>query len=88
MDIHVKNDMDYDVEERNLISVGYKNWIGKLQNGTRVLDALGDTKRYKKYKEVIPSYRLDQAMKLIEKCTIISKLINNKCFRLARSEES
>ena len=27
-------------------------------------------------------------MKLIDKCTMIAKLINNKGFRLARSEES
>ena len=37
MDLHVKYDHDFNADERNLISVGYKNWIGNLQNGCRVL---------------------------------------------------
>ena len=27
-------------------------------------------------------------MQLIDKCTFIAKLLNNKCFRIARDEES
>jgi len=30
MDMHAKFEEEYDKEERNLISVGFKNWIGVL----------------------------------------------------------
>ena len=53
-DLHKKVECDYNKEERNLISVGFKNWVGGLQSAMRILKALGDTKKYAKYLDAIP----------------------------------
>ena len=40
---------DFTMEERYLISVGYKNYIGDIQTSARVATAIAQTKKYQRY---------------------------------------
>ena len=45
---------DFNIEERNLLSVGFKNYIGELQMQTRVAYAIDRTPKYRKYGDALP----------------------------------
>jgi hypothetical protein len=56
--IEVKYDLnvDFDTEERNLMSVGFRNYVGKLQTAVRVCTAVAKTPKYHKYKNLLPDF--------------------------------
>ena len=48
---------DFDVEVRNMIAICFRNCIGKHTGGLKILDAIGKSKKYKKYKETLPDFK-------------------------------
>jgi hypothetical protein len=56
--IEVKYELndDFDNEERNLVSVGFRNYVGKLQTAIRIMTAIQKGPKYHKYKEILPNY--------------------------------
>ena len=64
--VNVKIDLqrDYTVEERNMIGVGLRNYVGQLQTSVRVLSAINKTKAYSKYGDNLPRLKLKMQFKL------------------------
>ena len=56
IDVKFELNIDFDTEERNLISVGFRNYVGKLQTAVRIVTAIGKTTKYHKYKSILPDY--------------------------------
>jgi len=56
IDVKYELNIDLDTEERNLISVGFRNYVGKLQSAVRVCTAIAKTTKYHKYKNILPDY--------------------------------
>lgn len=55
---------DFTREERNLVGVGFRNYVGVLQASIRVVGAINKTKKYKKYGKDLPLFKLKLQMKL------------------------
>lgn len=72
-------------ENRNLLSVAYKNRIGALRNGFRVLVSIEENQKYDK--ELVKRYK----SKFVERITDISKeainLIENNIYKFADTVE-
>ena len=41
IDAKLELNVDFDVDERNLISVCFRNYVGKLQTAVRIMSAIG-----------------------------------------------
>ena len=88
MVLHCNLRLDYSREERNIISVGFKNNIGHFQGTDRVLKSISESKRYEKYLDQIMMYRLKGLFKLMEQCEETAKIMNEKGFRVATDAEA
>ena len=59
IDIKAQMNQDFLPDERNLLSVGFRNYIGVLQSSIRVLAAINVNKKYKKYERNLPDFLKD-----------------------------
>ena len=50
-------DSDFSTEERNLLSVGFKNLIGVKRTAIRTIAAVEQNPKYSKYGEALGSYK-------------------------------
>lgn len=50
-------DSDFTTEERNLLSVGFKNLIGTKRTAIRTISAIEQNPKYSKYSEALGSYK-------------------------------
>ena len=86
--LHLQLMEDFSVEERNLISVGFKNHIGRTQSAIRIISAINMTPKYRKYGDVIPDFK----QKLIDKqkgmSTKYAILIKDSANKVASTQES
>lgn len=48
---------DFTTEERNLLSVGFKNLIGGKRTAIRTISAIEQNPKYAKYSEALSSYK-------------------------------
>jgi len=66
--VNIKIDLskDFTSEERNLLGVGLRNYVGQLQTAVRVCSAIGKTKAYNKYEDKLPRFKLKLQLKLKE----------------------
>jgi 14-3-3 protein epsilon len=55
--VDIKND-DFTTEERNLLSVGFKNQIGSKRTAIRTISAIEQNPKYTKFGEGLKSYKL------------------------------
>jgi hypothetical protein len=46
------------------MGVGLRNIVGRLQGSIRVLTAINKTKRYRKYGDVLPKYKIKKQLEL------------------------
>ena len=51
-------DNDFSFEEQNIIGVGLRNYVGVLQGSIRVIYALSKTKKYRKYGDHLPKFKI------------------------------
>ena len=59
---------DFSVEERNLLSVGFKNLIGGKRTAIRTISAIEQNPKYGKYQDALATYKQSIETKLTADC--------------------
>ena len=88
IDIKVELNDDFDTEERNLISVGFRNYIGHLETAIRVMKAINKTEKYKKYGGLIPNYIRKLSLQVKDQCLEIIEVLRQKCYKVCSDNEA
>jgi len=81
-------DSDFTTEERNLLSVGFKNLIGTKRTAIRTIAAIEQNPKYAKYNESLSSYKKRIEDELYTQCLNIVVLVRDKCMKVAADSES
>lgn len=88
--VEAKNEQDLDFEERNILSVAYKNAVGMRRIAWRAVNK--STKMYKKYKPSIDEYKLKIEDECVDLCkdmlTLIQKHLLPKAKKYSENIES
>ena len=75
--IDFKND-DFTIDERNLLSVGFKNLIGANRGAIRTIAAIEQNPKYQKYGDSLGQYKKQIEQGLYDQCMgIVSKVKSN-----------
>merc|ERR1740115_416769 len=69
---------DVSSDERNLLSVAFKNLISSKRAACRTIAAIEQNPKYSKYTDALATYKSTIESKLQEDCKLIIDLINNK----------
>lgn len=75
-------------EERNLLSVAYKNVVGARRSAWRIINSLEEKAKDENKKRLAQNYRLDVENELEKKCEEVLDLIKTKLLELAEKAES
>ena len=86
--IKAKSGEDFTVDERNLLSVGFKNLIGSQRGAIRTIGAIEQNPKYTKFAEALQSYKSKIEDELYDKCTSIVAIVSDNCLALAAEDES
>lgn len=86
--LHANQGDDFTKDERNLISVGYKNYIGDFQIPLRIVNAISKTPKYQKYTDCIPKYKTKLALKVRDEAVEISNMFREKVYKVASDQEA
>ena len=81
-------DGDFSTEERNLLSVGFKNLIGGKRTALRTIAAIEQNPKYSKYSDALGSYKKRIEGELFDQCVGIVDLVKDNCMKLAANSES
>ena len=81
-------DSDFSTEERNLLSVGFKNLIGANRTAIRTIAAIEQNPKYTKYNTALESYKRKIENELYDQCMSIVNLVKDKCLAKASNSES
>ena len=57
---------DFTTEERNLLSVGFKNQIGTRRNAIRTISAIQQNPKYSKYSVPLDAYKKKMELELFD----------------------
>jgi 14-3-3 protein epsilon len=87
-DVVANKDSDFTTEERNLLSVGFKNLIGSNRTAIRTIGAIEQNPKYQKYSASLLAYRQKIEGELFTQCLSIVNLVKDKCIKLAANSES
>ena len=85
--INLKAGGDLTVDERDLLSVGFKNFINSQRDTIRTIGAIEQNPKYKKFSDSLAGYKARIEGELYDKCIEIVRIIKNKCLRLAKDDE-
>jgi len=66
-----KDPKEFNTEERNLFSVGFKNQIGTKRTAIRTINAIKDNPKYAKYGDSLSAYRKKIEGELHQDCMSI-----------------
>ena len=72
---------DFSVEERNLLSVGFKNLIGGKRTAIRTISAIEQNPKYSKYADSLAAYKKKIEEELFKDCEDIISLIKNDAMK-------
>jgi|TARA_B110000305_G_scaffold142812_1_gene158945 14-3-3 protein epsilon len=86
--IDAKSGEDFTIDERNLLSVGFKNLIGSQRGAIRTIGAIEQNPKYQKFGDALATYKKKIEAELYEKCMSIVKCVSDKCLKLAAEDES
>ena len=86
--IKAKNDEDFTVDERNLLSVGFKNLIGSQRGAIRTIGAIEQNPKYTKFNDALQTYKTKIENELYDKCIKIVNIVKDNCMKLAKDNES
>jgi 14-3-3 protein epsilon len=86
--ISSKSGEDFTVDERNLLSVGFKNLIGSQRGAIRTIGAIEQNPKYTKFGDALQKYKAQIETELYEKCSDIVKICKDQCLPLASDDES
>ena len=81
-------DSDFTTEERNLLSVGFKNLIGGKRTALRTIAAIEQNPKYSKYSDALTKYKRRIEDELFDQCILIVNLVKDKCLKSATNSES
>ena len=81
-------DSDFSTEERNLLSVGFKNLIGVKRTAIRTIAAIEQNPKYSKYGEALAAYKKKIEEELFQQCQHIVDIVKDKCMKVAADSES
>ena len=70
---------DFTTEERNLLSVGFKNQIGSKRTAIRPISAIEQNPKYSKFNEGLTEYKSKIEDELYKQCTDIVKIVDQQC---------
>ena len=87
-DVIKGKDSDFTTEERNLLSVGFKNQIGGQRTAIRTIAAIEQNPKYQKYGDALASYKKKIEDELFKNCDNIAKIIQNEALKHASDDES
>jgi 14-3-3 protein epsilon len=87
-EVVASKDADFTTEERNLLSVGFKNLIGSNRTAIRTIGAIEQNPKYQKYSASLLAYRQKIEAELFTQCISIVTLVKEKCMKLATNGES
>ena len=79
---------DFSVEERNLLSVGFKNLIGANITAIRTIAAIEQNPKYTKFNSALDAYKKKIEGELYDQCMSIVNLVKDKCLPKASNSES
>ena len=79
---------DFTTEERNLLSVGFKNLIGGKRTAIRTIAAIEQNPKYTKYNDALAKYKKRIEDELYDQCLGIVALVRDKCMKVATDAES
>ena len=85
----VKNkNEDFSTEERNLLSVGFKNQIGSKRTAIRTISAIEQNPKYSQYSNALQGYKKKIENELYNQCIDIVKNVESSCMQVASTDES
>jgi len=73
--IAAKSGEDFTIDERNLLSVGFKNLIGSQRGAIRTIGAIEQNPKYQKFGGALSDYKKKIEAELYDKCTSIVKIV-------------
>ena len=79
---------DFTTEERNLLSVGFKNQIGSKRTAIRTISAIEQNPKYTKFNEALSTYKKKIENELYEQCISIVKIVRDECMNKASTDET
>jgi len=86
--IEKKSGEDFTVDERNLLSVGFKNLIGSQRGAIRTIGAIEQNPKYTKFGDALKTYKTKIETELYDKCIGIVEIVKGRCLPLAADDES
>jgi 14-3-3 protein epsilon len=78
---------DFSVEERNLLSVGFKNLIGGKRTAIRTISAIEQNPKYGKFAGALGDYKKKIEEELYTDCQNIINLIKNDALKSQQEAE-
>ena len=86
--ISMKAGEDFTIDERNLLSVGFKNLIGSQRGAIRTIGAIEQNPKYQKFGDALGGYKKKIEAELYKNCTDIVNIVKSQCMGLAQDDES
>ena len=86
--INLKAGEDFTIDERNLLSVGFKNLIGSQRGAIRTIGAIEQNPKYQKFGDALSGYKTKIMDELYSNCIKIVNTVKNQCMQVASDDES
>merc|ERR1711934_1257593 len=86
--IDARSGEDFTIDERNLLSVGFKNLIGSQRGAIRTIGAIEQNPKYSKFGDALQGYKKRIEGELYSKCIDIVSIVKSSCLPIASDDES
>ena len=87
-EVVVNKNEDFTTEERNLLSVGFKNQIGSKRTAIRTISAIEQNPKYSKFGDGLATYKKKIEKELYDQCMNIVKIVESSCMGVASTDET
>jgi 14-3-3 protein epsilon len=79
---------DFTIEERNLYSVAFKNYVDTERQSIKMLTDIAEFERFSRFQRCLVIYKSKLEKSLSKKCALIVQIIEKKCLPLVENSES
>ena len=86
--LHFEISVDFNFQDRNLISVGFRNQIQHLQTAVKVAHYVGKNPKYRKYHETLPDFKKVISEEYLNMAKNNAYLMTDKAYKCASNNES